>query len=97
MAEGNASAAENAAKEQGLPVKEAHADVSGNTYKVIVTANDPSKVDDISAAIKKKVELNDWSLSTNGPTLDVDARFSCSKGPQSAGSRSGDEDYRKPH
>ncbi|MDX6712546.1 MAG: preprotein translocase subunit SecD [Blastocatellia bacterium] len=69
LAEGNASAAENAAKEQGLPVKEAHADVSGNTYKVIVTANDPSKVDDISAAIKKKVELNDWSLSTSGPTL----------------------------
>ncbi len=69
LAEGNASAAENVAKEQGLPVKEAHADVSGNTYKVIVTANDASKVDDISAAIKKKVELNDWSLSTNGPTL----------------------------
>ena len=69
LANDNASAAENAAKEQNLPVKEAHADVTGGTYRVIVSANDTSKLDDISAAIKKKIDLNDWSLSTSGRTL----------------------------
>jgi preprotein translocase subunit SecD len=69
LAEGNAAAAENAAKEQGLPVKGAHADVSGGKYSVVVEANDPSKLDDISAAVTKKVELGDWSASSSGNTL----------------------------
>lgn len=72
LAEENAVAAQNAAKEAGFDVKEAHADVSGGNYRVVMTIGDPSKANDVREAIEKKVELGDrlgWSFSASGNTL----------------------------
>ena len=73
LTEGNVIAAQNAAKEQGFDVKEAHADAGGNNYRVVLTVGDPSKADDVRDAIEKKVsELKDrtaWSFSASGNAI----------------------------
>lgn len=66
-----AAAAEKAAKDEGLPVKEARADLS-NGYSVIVQATDPSKLSEIRDAIEKKLDLRDtsvWTSSISGDTV----------------------------
>src|ERR671924_2323334 len=66
LTEGNATAAQAAAKDAGFDVREAHAEVSGGNYRVVVTLSDPSKVADAREAIEKKGELGDrsgWSYS----------------------------------
>jgi len=71
LSEDNAVAAQNAAKESGFDVKEAHADVSGNNYRVVMTLGDPSKAKDMREAVEKKVELGDargWSFAASGNT-----------------------------
>ena len=72
LTEDNAIAAQNVAKDQGLEVKEAHAETAGGTYRVVVQAADPSKAQAIRDAVEKKVELGDnrgWSFSASGPTM----------------------------
>src|SRR6266446_7961534 len=72
LTEENAVAAQNAAKDAGFDVKEAHADVGRNSYKVVMTIGDPSKATDVREAVEKKVELADrlgWSFSASGNTL----------------------------
>jgi preprotein translocase subunit SecD len=72
LTEDNAIAAQNVAKDQGLEVKEAHAETAGGTYRVILQAADPSKVQAIRDAVEKKIELGDargWSFSASGPTM----------------------------
>jgi len=72
LTEDNAIAAQNVAKDPGLEVKEAHAETAGGTYRVILQAADPSKVQAIRDAVEKKVELGDnrgWSFSATGPTM----------------------------
>jgi preprotein translocase subunit SecD len=72
LTEGNATAAQAAAKDAGFDVKEAHAEVSGGNYRVVVTLSDPSKVADAREAIEKKGELGDrsgWSYSASGGTM----------------------------
>ncbi len=73
LTEDNANAALNAAKEQGFEVKEAHAEVAGNSYRVVLTLGDPAKADDVRDAVEKKVtELRDrnaWSFSASGNTI----------------------------
>jgi preprotein translocase subunit SecD len=72
LTEDNAIAAQNVAKDQGLEVKEAHAETAGGTYRVILQAGDPSKAQAIRDAVEKKVELGDnrgWSFSASGPTM----------------------------
>lgn len=69
LATNNALAAGQAAKDQNLPVKDARADFTGGSYKVVVESTDPSKVTDIADAIKKKVDLSDWSQSVSGNTV----------------------------
>jgi preprotein translocase subunit SecD len=67
----NAVAAQLAAKEAGFDAKEAHADNSGNSYRVIMTLADPAKVKELRDAVEKKVELSDnhgWSFSSSGNT-----------------------------
>jgi len=68
----NAVAAQNAAKDAGIDVKEAHAETSSGNYRVIMTVGDPAKVNEARDAAQKKVELNDsfgWSFSASGSTL----------------------------
>jgi preprotein translocase subunit SecD len=72
LCEDSATAAQNAAKDAGFDVKEAHADTSGGNYRVLLQAGDPTKVNDIREAVEKKVDVGDragWSYSASGNTL----------------------------
>ena len=72
LTEDNAVAAQNAAKEAGFEVKEAHADVAGNNYRVVLTLADPTKATEVREAVEKKVELGErsgWSFSASGSTV----------------------------
>lgn len=72
LTEDNAIAAQNAAKDAGFDVKEAHAVTSAGNYQVVMTIGDPSKVNDVRDAVQKKVDLVDnvgWSLSSSGNSL----------------------------
>ncbi len=66
LTEGNASAIQAATKDAGLPVKEVKAETGGGTYRIILEALDASKLGEIEEAVKKKVDLSEWSLSTSG-------------------------------
>src|SRR5437588_9606246 len=69
LTEDNAVAAQNAAKDAGFQVKEAHAETSSGSYRVFLQASDPSKIKDIRDAVEKKVDLGDragWSFASSG-------------------------------
>src|SRR5437588_7036427 len=72
LTEDNAVTAQNAAKDSGFDVKEAHAETSGGNYRVAMTLADPTKVSAARDAVQKKVEISDnagWSFSSSGATL----------------------------
>jgi preprotein translocase subunit SecD len=72
LTEDSAVAAQNAAKDAGFDVKEAHAETAGGNYRVVLTAGDPAKVNEIRDAVQKKVDISDnagWSFSASGPTM----------------------------
>jgi len=72
LAEGNAVAAENAAKDAGFEVKSARAETGGNTYRVVLEVADPSKAEAVREAVQKKIELGDsntWAYSNSGNQL----------------------------
>ena len=60
---------QKAAQDGGLPVKDVHPDTSNGNYRIVLEANDASKIGDIQSAIPKKVDMNDWSASTSGNTI----------------------------
>jgi preprotein translocase subunit SecD len=62
----NASAIREATKAAGLPVKEVKAETAGGNYRIILEATDPSKLSEIQEAIKKKVDLSEWTFSNSG-------------------------------
>src|SRR5947199_8944788 len=67
LTEDSATAAQNAAKDSGFQVTEAHAETAGGNYRVLLTAADASKATKIREAVEKKVDLSDragWSFST---------------------------------
>ncbi|MGZ8844026.1 MAG: protein translocase subunit SecD [Pyrinomonadaceae bacterium] len=72
LTEDSAVAAQNAAKDAGFDVKEAHAETSSGNYRVVLTISDPAKVKDAREAVQKKVDISDnvgWSFSSSGPTM----------------------------
>src|SRR6185436_4232470 len=69
LTEGNAGAIQVAAKDAGLPVKEVKADTAAGNYRIILESSDPAKLSEIEEAVKKKVDLNEWSSSTSGSTI----------------------------
>ncbi|HVQ36805.1 MAG TPA: protein translocase subunit SecD, partial [Pyrinomonadaceae bacterium] len=69
LTEGNASAIQASAKESGLPVKEAKAETAGGNYRIVIETSDPAKLTEIAEAVKKKVDLTDWSESTSGGVI----------------------------
>ncbi len=72
LTEGNAVAAENAAKDAGFDVKSAHAETGNGNYRVVVEVADPTKTEDIKTAVQKKVELGDtsvWTYAQSGNQL----------------------------
>jgi preprotein translocase subunit SecD len=72
LTEGNAVAAENAAKDAGFDVKSAHAETGNGNYRVVLEVADPTKIEDIKTAVQKKVEFGDtsvWTYSQSGNQL----------------------------
>jgi preprotein translocase subunit SecD len=72
LAEESAIAAQNAAKEAGFDVKEAHAETAGGNYRVVLQVGDASKLQELRDAVEKKADLSDrvgWSFSSSGNTL----------------------------
>ena len=72
LTEGNAIAAENATKAEGLPVKAARTDISGGSYRVILEATDASNMQAIRDAAQKKTDLSEssvWSGSISGNVI----------------------------
>lgn len=72
LTEDSAIAAQNAAKDAGFDVKEAHAETAGGNYRVLMTVGDAAKVNDVRDAVQKKVDVSDnagWSFSSSGATL----------------------------
>ena len=72
LTEDNAVAAQNAAKEAGFDVKEAHAETGNGNYRILMTIGDPSKTKDVRDAVQKKVDVSDnagWSFSSSGANL----------------------------
>jgi preprotein translocase subunit SecD len=64
----NAAAAQNAAKDAGLDVKEAQPITTGG-YKVVLTVGDPSKANEIRDAVAKKVDFSGWTFAVSGNAL----------------------------
>ncbi len=72
LTEDSAVAAQNASKDAGFEVKEAHAETASGNYRVVMTLSDASKVNEAREAVQKKVDLSDnhgWSFSSSGGTL----------------------------
>ena len=72
LTEDNAVAAQNAAKDGGIDVKEAHAETTNGNYRVVMTIGDAAKANDTRNAVQKKVDVSDnagWSFSVSGATL----------------------------
>ncbi len=65
----DANAIETAAKDAGFPVKEVKAETAGGNYRITLEASDASKLSEIQEAIRKKVDLSDWSASIGGNTI----------------------------
>ena len=72
ITESDAVAAENAAKDAGIEVKQSKWEASAGNYRVIVEVADPAKVTEAKDAIQKKLDLNDtsmWSYAASGSQL----------------------------
>jgi preprotein translocase subunit SecD len=65
----NASAIQSAAKEAGLPVKDVRPEVGAGTYRIVLEATDAARLSEIAEAVKKKVDLSEWSESQSGATI----------------------------
>jgi preprotein translocase subunit SecD len=71
MTENDKDAAFNEAKNAGLPVTNASVvtEPKSKTYQVILESSDPSKMTEISEAVKKKVDFVNWTESISGNTI----------------------------
>jgi len=75
LTENNQLAALQAAKEakdesgQPLPVGDAAYIGEPGNYQINLNVNDPSKVDAVVDAVKKKVDFSNWTQSVNGGTI----------------------------
>ena len=68
LTEGNALAVQNAAKDGGFPAKEVRAETAGD-YRVVLEATDPAQLDAVEEAVRKKVDLSEWSVAKSGGTI----------------------------
>ena len=68
LTEGNALAVQNAAKDGGFPPKDVRAETSGD-YRIVLQAPDGASLDGVEEAVKKKVDLTDWTAAKSGETI----------------------------
>src|SRR6185369_3546281 len=64
----DAVAIEKAAKDAGFAVKQATPEV-GATYRITLEATDATRLSEIEEAVKKKIDLSDWTSSTSGNSI----------------------------
>jgi len=64
----DAAAAEKAAKDAGLPVKEVKTEIGSGTYRINLEATDASKLNEIEEAGKKKI-APEWTASRSGNSI----------------------------
>ena len=72
LTENVANGIQTAAREQGYDIREARPEVSGDTYRVVVTVNDNSKLQEIREQLPRRVNDFDptaWSSSASGNTI----------------------------
>ncbi|HJQ33160.1 MAG TPA: protein translocase subunit SecD [Pyrinomonadaceae bacterium] len=72
LTEGAAVGVQNAAREQGYDVKEVRPEINGNNYRVVLVANDTSKITEMRDNLPRKVndfDPNTWSSSASGNTI----------------------------
>jgi len=72
ITESDRVAAETAAKEAGIEVKQAREEIGPGNYRVIIELADASKINEAKDAIQKKLDLNDssmWTYASSGAQL----------------------------
>lgn len=69
LTEGNALAVQTAAREGGYPPNDVKVEAVPGTYRIILEAADASKLAEIEEAVKRKVDLTDWTSSVSGTTI----------------------------
>jgi preprotein translocase subunit SecD len=69
LTQNNASAIQAATKDAGFAVKEVRSETSGGNYRITLEALDATKLAEIQEAVKKKVDLSDWSVAVSGNTI----------------------------
>lgn len=65
----DAVAIEKAAKDAGFALKQVTPDVAVGSYRITLEATDASKLSEIEDAVKKKIDLSDWTSSTSGNSI----------------------------
>lgn len=69
LTEDNAHAMRKAAEDAGFPPKDVKTQAGGGDYRVTLEAADAAKLKEIQEAVRQKVDLADWSVSTSGNTI----------------------------
>jgi len=69
LTEGNALAIQPAARDAGYSPNDVKWEATSGNYKILLEAADPSKFGEIEEAVKKKVDLTDWTSSNSGNTI----------------------------
>lgn len=69
MTDDSAAAAQQAAKEAGLPAKDVRSEGAKGTYRIIFDTGDASKNQQVRDAVQKKVDLRDWTEGESGSVI----------------------------
>ena len=69
LAENNATTALSAAEVVGAKVKEARADIAGDTYRFFVTTEDAAKINELRDEVAKRISTDEWSPAISGNTI----------------------------
>ncbi|PWT81808.1 MAG: protein translocase subunit SecD [Acidobacteria bacterium] len=69
LTQNNSLAVQNAAKDAGFQPKDIKTETDNGNYRITLTTPDGAKLSDIEDAVKKKVDLSEWSSSESGNTI----------------------------
>ena len=69
LTEESGAAAQLAAKDAGVPVKDWRTEAANKNYRIILDTGDASKNKQIVEAVQKKVDLSSWTQSESGTLL----------------------------
>ncbi len=89
----NASAIQAAATDAGLPVKEVRPETGAGTYRMVLEATDPARLNEIAEGVKKKIDLTEWTESQSGATITWSLGPTAQRNLGGAGYRAGAPNY----